>query len=421
MTTSGLLPPFTMKLPDLPRPSGVRLPIRLYPRAERAVRRGHPWVFAQGIRQQRREGSAGDLAVIFDRGNRFLAVGLYDPSSPLRIRILQHGEPANIDGEWFAARVRAAYALRLPLLEQGTTGYRIIHGENDRLPGMVVDRYGSSVVVKLYSAACIPYLCQVLESLLEVLHTDRIVLRLSRALQKAPQELHGLADGQLLLGVPMTTPVHFQENGLTFEADLIRGQKTGFFLDQRDNRARVERLAANRSVLNVFAYTGGFSIYAARGGARLVASLELSALALAAAERNFEHNRHLATVAAARHRPLRGDAFELLQRIARTGDRYDLVILDPPSFAKARGEVERALQSYRRLASLGLGALRSGGTLVAASCSSRVGADEFAEAVGAAAREAGRPLRIFERTGHPLDHPIAFPEAAYLKCVYATA
>jgi 23S rRNA (cytosine1962-C5)-methyltransferase len=396
---------------------GRRLAIRLHAGAERAVRRGHPWVFAEGISQQRHEAAAGDLAVIFDRHNRFLAIGLYDPTSPIRIRVLHHGEPAQIDPMWFAGRIRAAWEQRSKLLQQATTGFRVVHGENDGLPGLVVDRYGDSMVVKLYSAAWLPHLTSVLAGLDDIDQPKRVVLRLSRAVQRA--EGAAFHDGQVLAGAPLTGPVLFRENGLTFEADLVRGQKTGFFLDQRDNRARVQQHAAGRNVLNVFAYTGGFSVYAARGGARSVTSVDVSAPALVAAERNFAHNRADPAVAAAEHRTVAGDAFEVLRDMAARRERYDLVILDPPSFAKAQAEVERALASYARTVRLGLDVLSDGGLLVAASCSSRIGADDFRSVVEETAHEARRSIRALEQTGHPLDHPIGFPEGAYLKCIYA--
>ena len=294
-----------------------------------------------------------------------------------------------------------------------------MHGGNDGLPGLVVDRYGDSAVIKLYSAAWIPYLGTVLPLLLELLSPERVVLRLSRALQR--DAAHGLHDGMALHGAIPPGPVIFQENGLIFEADPVHGHKTGFFLDQRENRARVEGLARGTRVLNVFAYTGGFSLYAARGGAREVTSLDVSGPALEAAERNFRHNADDHTIAAARHHTLQGDAFEALQELRQAGSAYDLVVLDPPAFAKARGEVDRALASYRRLARLGLGVLRPGGTLVFASCSSRISAAQFRQTVEAAAAAAGRPLQRVEQTGHPLDHPIGFPEGEYLKCLFAVA
>jgi 23S rRNA (cytosine1962-C5)-methyltransferase len=215
--------------------------------------------------------------------------------------------------------------------------------------------------------------------------------------------------------------VLFQENGLTFEADPILGQKTGFFLDQRDNRARVERLSANKSVLNVFAYTGGFSVYAARGGARQVVSVDISPQAMAAADRNMAHNRQISTVAAAVHETLAEDAFEVLMRMASTGRRFDLVILDPPMFAQNQAQAGAAISAYERLTRLGLGVLRPGGVLVQASCSSRVEAEAFFNAIHRAAWEADRRLTEIEHTAHALDHPIGYKEGAYLKCLFARA
>jgi 23S rRNA (cytosine1962-C5)-methyltransferase len=406
-------------LSNLPQPSGRRLAVRLQPRAERAVKRGHPWVYAEGIRQLRHEGQAGDLAVLFDRDNRFLAIGLYDPASPIRVRVLHRGEPETIDRDWFVGRIAAAYARRAPLLKrEDTTGFRIVHGENDGLPGLVVDRYGDSIVVKLYTTAWFPYLNDVLAGIARLTGIERVILRLSRAVERqgAGTDLH---DGRILRGSPIEGPVLFHENGLVFEADLIHGQKTGYFLDQRDNRARVEERAAGRTVLNVFAYTGGFSVYAARGGARSITSLDASAPALAAAERNFHHNRSIAAVAEAAHRAVTGDAFQLLPGMHARGDRFDIVILDPPAFAKAQAEVDRALASYARVVRMGLDVLASDGLLVAASCSSRITAEQFRELVVETTRQAGRSMDVEQQTGHALDHPIGFPEGAYLKCIFA--
>jgi 23S rRNA (cytosine1962-C5)-methyltransferase len=262
----------------------------------------------------------------------------------------------------------------------------------------------------------------VLSALTDVVLAERLVLRLGRTIQGQPQHLYGLGDGEILFGPHLDGPVIFRENGLRFEADPIHGQKTGFFLDQRENRARAEKLASRKAVLNVFAYTGGFSLYAGRGGARAIVSVDASRPALAAAVRNFALNRDHPSVAKVvdKHEVLAEDAFEALARLGRSR-RFDLVIIDPPAFAKKRAEVERAMSAYQRLTRLGLGVLQPGGTLVMASCSSRVSADEFFVAVHRAAVQAGRPLREIERTGHPLDHPVGFKQGAYLKCLFATA
>ena len=404
-----------------PEPGASRIAVGLYPRAERAVRRGHPWVFDQGIRTQRREGRAGDLAVIFDRDDRFLAIGLYDPASRIRIRILHRGAPAQIDASWFAARLAESHARREILLDGRTTGYRVVHGENDGLPGLIVDFFTDTATAEIYTAAWLPHLGHIVGGLRELLEPGRIVLRLARTVQSQTPELRGHFDGETLFGSPAREPVLFLENGLHFETDLVRGQKTGFFLDQRDNRSEVGRMAAGRRVLNVFSYTGGFSVYAARGGATEVTSLDLSAPALSAAARNFAHNNDVAGVAASTHHTLQGDAFELLEMLRRKGERYDMVVLDPPAFARSAGEVDRALKAYRKLTGAGLGVLAPGGALVNASCSSRIGAEQFAAEVEGAARAAGRPLSSVRITGHPVDHPVGFAEGAYLKCLFGTA
>ena len=408
-------------LPEIPSPADRRIAVHVTPEAEHALRRGHPWLFDQAIRRQSHEGLAGDLAVVFDRKRDFLAVGLYDPHSTIRVRVLHHGKPARIDRDWFRAKLAAAAQARAPLLDGTTTGYRLVHGENDGLPGLVIDHYEQTLVLKLYTSAWLPHLRDVLSALVDVVPAERLVLRLGRAMLEQPQELYGLRDGMLLCGPDLDGPLLFRENGLRFEVDPVRGQKTGFFLDQRDNRARVERLATGKDVLNVFAYTGGFSVYAARGGARSVVSVDVSAAALEAAARNMAHNAHIPAVAAAAHEMVADDAFEVLARLGEACRHFDLVIIDPPAFAQKQDQVVQALSAYGRLTRLGLGVLRPGGTLVQASCSSRVDAEAFFEAIHHAAMQVGRPLREIERTGHPLDHPVAFKEGVYLKCLFATA
>jgi 23S rRNA (cytosine1962-C5)-methyltransferase len=408
-------------LRDIPSPAARRLALHVKPAAERALRAGHPWLFDQAIRRQSHEGQPGDLAVIFDHRRRFLAIGLYDPHSPIRVRILHRSQGTLIDPDWFLAQLTAAARLRALLPVHGTSGYRLVHGENDGLPGLIVDRYDATYVIKLYTAAWLPHLHHFLPVLAAVAPAERLVLRLSRQLQERPEFLYGLADGQILRGPPLAGPVRFQENGLLFEADPVQGQKTGFFLDQRENRARVERSAKGASVLNAFAYSGGFSVYAARGGAVSVTSLDISRPALEAAVRHFELNRKEGRVAGARHELLAGDAFALLAELRQAGRLFDLVIVDPPAFAKSQSEVQGALVAYGRLVHLALGVLRPGGTLVTASCSSRVSAADFFAKVHEVAVAGGRPLREIERTGHPIDHPVSFAEGAYLKCLFALA
>ncbi len=396
--------------------------MRVTPESARAIKHGHPWLFESAITQQSFAGHPGDLAVIFDKKRRFLAIGLFDPQAPIRVRILQAGKPVTIGREWFQDKITSACKRRSSLLSQPspqqTTGCRLIHGENDGLPGLVLDRYENTLVIKLYSSVWLPHLRDILPALPAA---DRIILRFSRLLARKPKDLFGLEEGMVLSGAPLEGPVMFWENGLRFEADPVRGQKTGFFFDQRDNRTKVERLAAGREVLNVFAYTGGFSVYAARGGARRVVSVDASAAALVAADRNWTHNRHIPPVGDAVHSTLAEDAFEALTRLAAQGHHFDMVILDPPAFAQKHKHVERALAAYKHLTILGLSVLKKEGILVQASCSSRVPAEEFYKRIHITATQAERPLVELSRTAHALDHPISYPEGAYLKCLFAKA
>lgn len=410
-----------LSLLNLPHPAAQRIALRVAAPAERALRQGHPWVFDQSIIDQSHSGVPGDLAVIFDSKRRFMAIGLYDPTSPIRMRILQQGKPATIDQNWFQGKIHAAAALRESLKKKDTNGYRLVHGENDGLPGLVIDRYAETLVIKLYTPAWIPHLKEVCSALSQIQPFERLILRLSRSLNKQSKYLHGLTDGMTLAGQTPESLLLFKENGLTFECDPVNGQKTGFFLDQRENRERVRGLTMGKSVLNVFSYTGGFSLYAADGGAKEVVSVDFSTPATEATLRNIAHNQDHPNVKAATFETIAQDAFEVLAQMKEKKRRFDIVILDPPMFAQNESQIETALSAYSRLTRLGLGVLKPNGILVQASCSSRVDADRFFETVHRAAKEAGRPLREMERTGHALDHPITFKEGAYLKCLFAIA
>lgn len=412
---------FIPALSKLPTPSAQRIALRVIAPAERAIRQAHPWVFDQSIIEQSHSGVPGDLAVIFDSKRKFLAIGLYDPTSPIRVRILQKGKPAPIDQSWFQEKIKTAAALRAPLQQQDTNGYRLVHGENDGLPGLIIDRYAETFVIKLYTPAWVPHLKVICSALAQAHSFERLILRLSRSLTKQTKYLHGLSDGMTIAGQTPKGLLLFKENGLTFECDPINGQKTGFFLDQRENRARVKNLSKGKSVLNVFSYTGGFSLYAADGGAKEIVSVDFSAPATEATLRNIAHNQHLANVRAAAFETIDRDAFEVLAEMKENNLRFDMVILDPPMFAQNQAQVEAALSAYRRLTILGLAVLKPGGILVQASCSSRVDADSFFNAVHRSANEAGRFLREIERTAHAIDHPIGFKEGAYLKCLFAIA
>lgn len=407
------------KISRIPGVSLERIAIKISASAEHAITNGHPWLYANAIKHQNKEGKAGDLAVIFDKDRKFLAIGLYDPVSPIRVRILAHSIPVPINEDFFYNRISTALKIRTRLLEN-TTGYRLIHGGNDKLPGLVVDRYVDTLVIKLYTTSWLPHLEGILSALEAITGCQRIVLRLSRILTNFPELLYQLNDGDILLGPPISSPAKFQENGLWFEIDPVKGHKTGFYLDQRENRVRVKNLAKGKKILNVFSYTGGFSIYAASGGAKDVTCLDISQQALDAAKRNFRLNSDDPLIRISKHKIIKGDAFKVLAELQRNHKLYDMVIIDPPSFAKDQSQVQRAISAYKRLTYLGLNLLQRGGILVQSSCSSQVPAGEFFAAIHNVAKGSGCILKEIERSYHPIDHPIRFKESAYLKCLFAS-
>lgn len=380
------------------------------------IRKGFPWVYYYQLSGRKISGKPGDLGVIYDSSNRFLAIGLFDPLSDIRLRILQTRNPREIDESFFRERLQQALALRQPLVSPETTAYRMVHGESDGFPGMVVDRYGDIRVIKVYTSAWFPYLKMLVGLLCEMTGADCILLQLSRHVQRVSEG--GYHHNQVLFGSGLEGPVRFRENGLSFEADVVAGQKTGFFLDQRENRQQVREWAEGRSVLNVFSYSGAFSIYALAGGARSVLEIDINAQAQAAALKNYELNFGSGGKQKDRLRQIKGDAFEQLAALGRQGEQFDLVILDPPAFASRKQNKDNALQAYLRLARFGAQCTREGGLLLAASCSSQVRANEFYRAVDLGIRASGRSFQKILKTGHPLDHPVTFREGAYLKAIY---
>ena len=390
----------------------ANLAIRLNSKAALAVRKGHPWVFSDSIVKISKDGSRGDVAIAFDQsGKNWLGAGLYDPDSPVRVRILtiKRNDPA-VGKELFRTLLKRALVRRLNEIPADTNAWRIINGESDSFSGLVADKYADHAVLKIYSAAWIPH-TDILRQLLmeEVPGVTATVLRFSRELGKYQECVEEGDSGQ----------VEFLENGIRFRADLLHGQKTGFFLDQRDNRFEVRSLSCGKKVLNVFSFSGGFSLSAAKGGARKVVSVDADGHALEACDLHFRINADSPDIAACDHSELKGDAFEIMRGLIEKKEKYDIVIVDPPSFAKSKAEIPTALNTYSRLAALAVKLCVPGGTLVFASCSSRVHADELFERVKSAASAAGRPLREWKRTAHAFDHPALFAESSYLKCMYA--
>lgn len=407
---------------ELPEPGTRRVAVRATADAVRRLRAGSPWLYDGSIVSASHDAEPGDLAVVFDDRRRFVAIGLWDPGSPIRVKVLHAGEPLTIDAAWFATAIRASVSRRDGLARDAgpdtvTDAYRCVHGENDGLPGLIVDRYADTLVIKLYTPAWFPHLAAVVDALTGIVAPRRIVLRLGRDV--AARNTTNLRDGDTLVGAPPTRPVRFRERGLVMEADVVHGQKTGHFLDQRDNRALVRAAASGRSVLDVFASTGGFSLSAAAGGAASVHLVDQSAPALETARRNLELNRFIPAVRECAVRITVGDAFEVMADLAAKDERYDVVIVDPPSFAHDAAGVERALRAYGRLTRGAVGLLRPGGLLVQASCSSRVSVDDLHEVVSGAVRRTGRTMREVRRTGHAIDHPVGFDYGAYLCAVFA--
>lgn len=385
-----------------------RLRIDLYPKAEAAVRGGHPWVYQESIRGQNRDGDPGELAIMYDRNDRFLAIGLFDPGSPIRIRILHHGAPAMLNQDWWIRKAQECKERRSQLfLDDSTTGFRVINGESEGFPGLVLDKYGETFVVKIYTASWLPLLDTIEVAFHKVFAPQYLILRMSRKVARDSANL-GINEG--FLGRKGPEVVSFKENGIYFEAAVLHGQKTGFFLDQRDNRLRVEELSEGREVLNVFSFSGAFSLYAARGKAKSVTNLDISTYALESAVRNFELNCESLEVLDVRQSYIRADAFKWL---GEANETYDLIVTDPPSLAKRASERKRAMHVYRKLNESAVKILRPGGVLIAASCSAHVSAEDFFKLI----RKTSRNHRELWRSRHAEDHPATFKEAEYLKAI----
>ncbi|MGB1242842.1 MAG: class I SAM-dependent rRNA methyltransferase [Chitinophagales bacterium] len=403
--------------PTFPEYPIKRIAIKVKTPVERLIRKRHPWVFEGAIVKQSAEGNAGDLAIIYDqKKNKFLALGLYDSDSPIRIKLLQYQKSTAINEAWFEQKIKQAYQIRQSLLTQtNTNSYRLVHGENDGLPSFIVDVYADVLVVKLYSAIWLPYLKLMLPILQTVTKAKTIVLRMSRSLQNMTQKLHGLEDGQVVYGELKQEEVIFIEHGLYFSANVVHGHKTGYFLDHRHNRQKVGQLAKNKRVLDIFAYAGGFSVHALAGGASEVVSLDISKQALEMAKKNVALNSQLQSN---KHKIMAVDAFEGLQQLKRQKKLFDIVVVDPPSFAKRDSERARALRKYAQLCELAIPLVSKGGILLMASCSSRVSADDFFAVVLKTLQSSRRRFRELERTFHDIDHPIGFEEGKYLKAMY---
>ena len=390
-----------------------RLAVKLNSKGEQFVVKGHPWVFSNSIVKINDNAKTGDLAIIFSKNkNKVIGLGLYDAESPIRIKIIHNAETkAEINSAFFQHKIQVAFGKREQLLKTETNSYRLIFGENDGFPGLIADVYASVLVVKLYSEIWLPYLESLLKSLQYISQAETVVMRLSRNLKDSKN--HNLHDGEVVYGTLKDEVVHFKEHGVNFSANVIKGHKTGYFLDHRANRKRVGELSRNKTVLDVFAYAGGFSVHALANGALEVTSLDISKQALDVALYNGNLNDY-----SGKHKIIAGDAFKEMKRMIQEKITFDIVVIDPPSFAKQQSEIELAKKKYAQLAKMGAQLTAKNGLLVLASCSSRILAQSFFDLNSRVLNEQSRLFETQLKTQHDTDHPISFPEGAYLKCGY---
>ncbi|MCG2787596.1 MAG: class I SAM-dependent methyltransferase [Anaerolineae bacterium] len=397
---------------------------------EKSLLRRHPWVFSGAIGQVNGNPASGTTVDVRAADGAFLARAAYSPSSQIRARVWSFDPDEVIDVDFFRRRISAALArrtiffssLHFPQANGGSEGgvtdaFRLVHAESDRIPGLVVDRYGDVLVMQILTAGCEFWRETLADLLLEATGATAIYERSDADVR----ELEGLQPRVgLLRGVLPTTRLTINEYGLKFLVDIEHGHKTGFYLDQRANRNRVGQLAAGRDVLNCFCYTGGFSIHAARGGAKSVVSVDTSADALAIGQENAALNGiqvDVSTGSTTSLEWLEADVFTGLRKFRDQNRSWDLIVLDPPKFAPTAAQAEKAARGYKDINRLAFKLLRPGGILVTFSCSGGIDAALFQKIVASAALDAGVEAQIVETLTQGPDHPVSihFPEGAYLK------
>ena len=412
---------------------------------EDAPSRGHPWVFSGAIERVEGEIEAGGIVDLFSHAGEFLGRGYYNPRSQIAVRLLAR-QPVAIDKAFFRGRIESALAIRKPILSAETTAgaratssgagttnsCRLIHAEGDLLPGLICDTYGDYLVLQINTAGMEQFRDEIISLLKELLAPTMMYDRsdaATRAQEGLPDstgpiveagaevEAEGgplasgpLANGSSATGAAFPDHIEILENGIRFLVDVKQGQKTGFYLDQRDNRALIRGVAQGKRVLNCFSYTGGFSVYASLGGAAAVTSVEASAEALALCKENLMLNN----IPLDSQRLVKADVFQFLRD---DQGEYDLIILDPPAFAKRKGQVKGAIRGYKDINLYAMKRLKKGGMILTCSCSQHIDADLFQKILSYAAADASRQMQVLGLWGAPSDHPTALhhPEGAYLK------
>ena len=383
--------------------------VHLKPGKEESLKRFHPWIFSGAIAHIDGEPEEGEVVEVYTAKKEFIAKGHFQIGS-IAVRVLTFNQDENIDNDFWTRKLQTAFDMRrsIGLTDNANNNtYRLVHGEGDNLPGLVIDIYARTAVMQAHSAGMHLDRMHIAEALSQVMEgrIDNIYYKSETTL---PFKADLYPENGFLKGGSSDNVA--TEYGLKFHIDWLKGQKTGFFVDQRENRSLLERYAQGRAVLNMFCYTGGFSVYAMRGGARLVHSVDSSAKAIDLTNKNMELNFPGDT----RHTAYAEDAFKYLDRM---GDQYDLIILDPPAFAKHRDALRNALRGYTKLNAKAFEKIRPGGILFTFSCSQVVNKQDFRNAVFTAAAQSGRSVRILHQLTQPGDHPVNIyhPEGEYLK------
>ncbi len=385
--------------------------ITLKPKRDMPLKAGHPWVFSNAIEKEP-HAESGDLVRVVAHDGTLLGAGLYHPAQSIRVRMIAREEIPAVSAAYLAERLRALDAQKQRHLPQHTNGYRLVHADADNLPGLIVDRYADVVVFQIHTAAMDRYRAEVVEALKEVcapramVERSDVAARLREGLTELPPKVH--------LG-EINTPVVFEENGVTYLADVMEGQKTGFYLDQREARLRIGAYTRGRRVLNLFSYTGATGLAASLAGAAHVTHVDASKRALELAHEMYTRN-NLDPEDEARLQFLRADVFEYLAA-QDEGAGYDLIVCDPPAFAKSGRDSAAALKAYTGLNRRCFERLETGGVLVTSSCSGMISSEDFKSALKLAVGQARREAIVLDFFGQPFDHTqtLAYPEGAYLK------
>lgn len=375
---------------------------------DESLKRFHPWIFSGAIDRIEGQVEEGEIVEVYTSGNEFIAKGHYQIGS-IAVRVLSFNQE-DINKEWWVEKIKLAYDVRLAIgvaKNPNNNTYRLVHGEGDNLPGLIVDVYGDTAVMQAHSAGMHVERMNIAEAIIGALR-GKVKNVYYKSETTLPYKADLFPENGFLIGDSKVDVA--VENGLKFHVDWLRGQKTGFFVDQRDNRSLIEKYSHGKSVLNMFCYTGGFSFYAMRGGAKLVHSVDSSAKAIELTKMNVELNFGNDD----RHTAYAEDAFKFLDKM---GGNYDVIVLDPPAFAKHRGALKNALQGYKRLNAKAFEKIKKGGVLFTFSCSQVVTKDNFRTAVFSAAAMSGRSVRILHQLTQPADHPVSIyhPEGEYLK------